>query len=278
MESARALEDNVAIVTGASRGLGREFAIDLARSGASMVVTARSAAGLAETARLVEAEGVRCVPVVGDVTDPTVAADCVRTATEQLGPVDVLVNNAGIFDGRLFTETTLDEWWSVFEVDVRAPAMWIAAVLPGMRARGRGRIVNVSSPGCFYPLPFYSAYCSSKAALTQLTACLAIELRRDGVAVLAIGPKAHTDMGRATYENEAIHPALRDASRVAFASDPERIMAASLDVFRAVATGGADHLSGMYFGDRVATFDTPEDVAHQTPDPTIAALTAMLQT
>jgi NAD(P)-dependent dehydrogenase (short-subunit alcohol dehydrogenase family) len=166
----------------------------------------------------------------------------------------------------------------VLEVDVRAPATWIAAVLPGMKERGRGRIINVSSPGGFIPLPFYSAYCSSKAALTQLTACLAIELRGDGIAVLAIGPKAHTDRGKATYENEAIHPALRDAFRVSFASDPDGIMKASLDVFRVVATGGADHLSGMYFGDRGATFDTPEDVARQTPDPRIESLAAMLRT
>jgi NAD(P)-dependent dehydrogenase (short-subunit alcohol dehydrogenase family) len=273
-----ALEGNVAVVTGASRGLGREFAVDLARCGASIAVTARSAGDLAETARLVEAQGVQCVQVVGEVTDPAVAVACVRSATVQLGAVDLLVNNAGIFDGRLFWEANLDEWWSVFEVDVRAPATWIAAVLPGMKERGRGRIINVSSPGGFIPLPYYSAYCSSKAALTQLTACLAIELRRDGIAVLAIGPKAHTDMGKATYENEAIHPALRGAFRVSFASDPDGIMKASLDVFRVVATGGADHLSGMYFGDRGATFDTPEDVARQTPDPRIESLAAMLRT
>lgn len=273
----RALDGKVAIVTGASRGLGREFAIDLARCGASLGLTARSAEDLAETARLVEAEGAACVQVVGDVTDPAVAADTVRRASEAFGPVDVLVNNAGIFDGRLFHEASLDEWWSVFEVDVRAPALWIAAVLPGMRSRGLGRIVNVSSPGCFMPLPFYSAYCSSKAALSHLTKCLAIELRRDGITVLAIGPKAHTDMTRATYENERIHPALRASSRDAFASDPESIMRASVDVFRVVTTGGADHLSGMYFGDRVTSFDTPADIAGTTLDPTIEALASMIE-
>ena len=206
-----------------------------------------------------------------------VTAECVRKATAQLGPVDLLVNNAGIFDGALFSNADLDEWWSVFEVDVRAPATWIAAVLPGMRARRSGRIVNVSSPGCFFPLPFYSAYCASKAALSQLTACLAIELRGEGITVHAIGPKAHTDMTKATYENEAIHPGLRDASRIAFASDPSGLMKASLDLFRFVATGGADHLSGMYFGDRVASFDTPADIAAKTLDPTIAALSELLQ-
>lgn len=277
MTQTKALQNKVAIVTGASRGLGREFAIDLARCGAAVAVSARSAEELVDTARLVEAEGVACVHVVGDVTRAAVADACVQQTVEQLGPVDLLVNNAGIADGTAFADTDLDDWWSVFEVDVKAPATWIAAVLPGMRARGRGRIVNVSSPAGSTPLPCYSAYCAAKAALTRFTACLAVELRRDGISLLAFGPKALTDLTRATYENDAIPAGMRTAFRASFASDPDGIMRASMDLFRVIASGGADHLSGSYLGDRIGTFDTSEDVARQSPDPTIEAFVTMLQ-
>jgi len=277
MAQTKALQNQVAVVTGASRGLGREFAVDLARCGAAVAVSARSVDELDETARMVEAEGVACIQVVGDVTRADVASACVHQAVERLGPVDLLVNNAGMADGAAFADTSLDDWWSVFEVDVKAPATWIAAVLPGMRARGQGRIVNVSSPAGSTPLPCYSAYCSAKAALTQLTACLAVELRRDGISLLAFGPKALTDLTRATYENDAIPAGMRAAFKASFASDPDGIMRASLDLFRVIATGGADHVSGSYLGDRVGSFDTAEDVARQSPDPTIEAFAAMLQ-
>ena len=274
----RQLEGSVAIVTGASRGLGRAYAIDLAECGASLVVTARDSGELAKTKALVEAAGGRCEQVIGDVTDPETAATCLRRAEQRLGDVDILVNNAGIVDIRLFADADRQDWWSVFEVNVRAPAEWTAIVAPGMRARHRGRILNISSPGGFVPLPFYSAYCSSKVALSQLTACLAIELSVDGVKVFALGPRAHTDMTRSLYENDVVAPAMREASRAAFTSNEAEIMRASVALFRFVATGGADHLSGGYFGDHLPGFDTPSDLEKRVQHPTIASLSAMLAT
>ena len=143
----RPLEGSVSIVTGASRGLGREFAVILAEAGSALALVARSESGLAETARLVEARGAACEVVVGDVCDDALAERVVALAEERLGPIDLLVNNAGIAHICAFADDDVDDWWSSLTVNLRAPIVWTKAVLAGMRQRRRGRIINVSSPG-----------------------------------------------------------------------------------------------------------------------------------
>ena len=179
----------VAVVTGAGRGIGRAVALRLAADGRAVVVTARSADQLADTVRLVQAAGGTAVAVIGDVTDPGTAGRAVSVA-EGLGEPDVLVNNAGAaaLDPGPLAEADLDSWWRLVEVNLRGPALMARSVLPGMIARGRGRVVDVNSLGGARELPGHSAYSVSKAALMRLTACLAAETAGSGVVVFDLSP------------------------------------------------------------------------------------------
>jgi 3-oxoacyl-[acyl-carrier protein] reductase len=138
-----------AIVTGASGGLGRAFAVELARIGSPVVVVARREAELNETARLVRAEGVPCVVVVGDVCDPGLAEKTVAVAESQLGAVDLLVNNAGVMFIGSVEDSDPAEWWNCVTINVFGPLLWARAVMASMAARRHGWIINISSPGAF---------------------------------------------------------------------------------------------------------------------------------
>lgn len=148
------LTGQVALVTGGGKGLGRAFAIALARAGAHGAVTARTTAPLAETVEMVERAGGRALALPGDVSAPEAVAHVVKTAESQLGPVDILVNNAGAV-GPLGCswEADPEDWWRTFEINMRGPFLYARAVLPGMVGRQRGRIVNVSSGAGFNRLP-----------------------------------------------------------------------------------------------------------------------------
>ena len=140
------LRGQVAIVTGGGRGLGRTFAHALAAAGAAVAVVARSSDELAEVVASIRELGRRATAITGDVTDRQAVEHVVHETERQLGPVDLLVNNAAILrtPGPLW-EVDPDEWWRTMEVNVRGPFLCARAVLPGMIERGRGRIINVAS-------------------------------------------------------------------------------------------------------------------------------------
>jgi NAD(P)-dependent dehydrogenase (short-subunit alcohol dehydrogenase family) len=141
-------------VTGGGDGLGRAFALALAKAGARVAVTRRRAEPLAETAELVERGRGRALAFPGDVSAPDAVTRVVSTAESQLGPIDILVNNAGVV-GPLGYDWQADPeaWWRTFEVNVLGSFRCAREVLAGMVARRRGRIVNVSSGAAFNRLP-----------------------------------------------------------------------------------------------------------------------------
>src|SRR3954447_7801062 len=145
------LHGGVALVTGAGRGIGQVVATALAAAGASVALLARSAAELAATAELIEDAGGVAATAVADVTDAAGVAAAVAGLRRQLGPVDVLVNNAGILGpiGPLW-EVDGDDWWTTMDVNVRGLVRCSQLVLPEMVARGRGRIINVTSEAGAY--------------------------------------------------------------------------------------------------------------------------------
>jgi NAD(P)-dependent dehydrogenase (short-subunit alcohol dehydrogenase family) len=178
-----------ALVTGGGRGIGRTIAQTLAAAGAKVAVMARSADELAETVRLIESKGGTARAYTADVTRGDQVNAAVRKAEDSLGPIDVLINNAGDVKpfGPLW-ETDAEEWWRSFEVNLRGPLLCTRAVLPGMIARRRGRIVNVSSRAATVSAPFYSSYVASKTALVRFTECIALEAKPHGVTMFAISP------------------------------------------------------------------------------------------
>ena len=168
------LTGQVALVTGGGRGLGRAFTLALAAAGAQVAVTARTAAQVAETVQQIEGAGGCALAIPGDVSVPNAVTHVVTTTAQQLGPVDLLVNNAGWHvPGSLgyAWEVDPESWWHTFEINLRGAFLCARAVLSGMIQRHRGRIVNISSGTAVNANPFMDALCASKAALTHWTRC-----------------------------------------------------------------------------------------------------------
>lgn len=201
------LDGRTALVTGASRGIGREIAIAYARAGADVALLARDAERLAEVAAQVEAEGRRAVVLPCDVTDVDAVGAAVAAATLELDRIDVLVNNAG---GNSFSMTLagmrFSGWEKTFRLNVDSVVHVTQAVLPGMLERKAGSIVNVSSVAGLRGAPLMSHYGAAKAALLSLTQSLAVECAWAGVRVNALVPgwidTDLTDFLRANDESE----------------------------------------------------------------------------
>jgi 3-oxoacyl-[acyl-carrier protein] reductase len=193
----RTLEGQVALVTGAGRGIGREIALGLAEEGMNLGVLGRHRATLTDTLRACVRHGVRCVALSADVAHPGAVREAVRSVERDLGPVDLLINNAGQVDRAEVPMWEADptQWWSVVETNLRGPFNLMRSVLPGMVQRQRGRVVNLNSGMALRPEYRYSAYATSKAALLRLSDNIAGPLRPHGVTVLDISPGAvATDM------------------------------------------------------------------------------------
>jgi NAD(P)-dependent dehydrogenase (short-subunit alcohol dehydrogenase family) len=185
------LADRVAVVTGASRGLGLEIARAYVAAGATVVVTGRDEATLSAAVGTLRAAGAQVEAVRADVSVPEDCARVVAATEDRFGPVTVLVNNAGVY-GPMGAVEDVDwgEWARAIEINLYGPVLMCRAVLPGMRARGYGKIVNLSGGGATAPLPNISAYAAAKAAVVRLTETFAEELRGSGVDVNAIAPGA----------------------------------------------------------------------------------------
>ena len=175
----------VALVTGASRGIGRAIALRLAADGLAVAVAARTADQVDDTVR---AAGRGALALVLDVTDAAAVAASVERTARELGPVDVLVNNAGLAESAPFVKTEPELWDRHFAVNVRAPYLLARAVLPGMLARRWGRVINVASLAGLFGSPYVTAYTASKHALVGFTRALATEVSGKGVTVNALCP------------------------------------------------------------------------------------------
>jgi 3-oxoacyl-[acyl-carrier protein] reductase len=191
------LDGQVALVTGAGRGIGRETALGLAREGMRLGLLGRTRATLDATLSDCARAGTKAVAVAVDVTQEAQLRAAVSTVQRDLGPLDLVVSNAGARDQKAATpwEADPDDWWRVLETNLRGPYLLARAVLPAMVARGRGRLLHVGSGMGQRPQPRWSAYGISKAGLSRLTDSLAEALTGTGVTVVEISPGlVRTDM------------------------------------------------------------------------------------
>lgn len=182
--STNEFEGKKALVTGATSGIGRAIAVKLAEQGATVYVTGRRAELGKETVELIESAGGTGHFIVADVAN----IDDVRKLAQEVGEVDVLVNNAGIFPFSPTPEQSLDGYQQVFDVNVRSAYFLTAALVPAMVAKGKGSIVNVSSIAAVIGTPVGSVYNASKAAMDALTRSWAVEFGAAGVRVNSVSP------------------------------------------------------------------------------------------
>jgi NAD(P)-dependent dehydrogenase (short-subunit alcohol dehydrogenase family) len=244
MDSGIDLRGQVALVTGAGRGIGRATARALAAVGAEVAVLSRSADQVAETAALISGGGGRALALAGDVTDRAAVTASVQAVLGRFGQIDLLVNNAGantVFGPAW--EVDPDAWWADVRVNLLGPFLCSAAVLPAMVGRRRGRIVNIASGTAGRAFPNNSAYASSKAALVRLTDCLAAEAAPHDVSVFALGPgTVRSAMSLGLERCVAGRRWLGDAI-AALRFVPVEVPAAAVVL---LASGQADELSGRW--------------------------------
>jgi NAD(P)-dependent dehydrogenase (short-subunit alcohol dehydrogenase family) len=243
------LQNQTVIVTGASRGIGRVIAERCAAEGARVALAARSEHALQETAQRIRKQGGEAFVVPTDVTDYESVRRLASTTQEQLGPVDVLVNGAG----RLAAigpswEADPANWWSDVTVNLLGVFHLCRAVLPGMRERGSGRVINIVGGGTRGPFPFASGYACSKAAAMRFTETLAHELAEthSGIKVFALSPGfVRTRMTEQFADTEAGRKWMgRLAERLEANEDDPPARAAEMVVV--LATGALDELHGRY--------------------------------
>ncbi len=186
------------VITGASAGIGAGIARELARAGASLTLVARRRDLLEQLAAEV---GVPCHLVTADLADPTASFDWLAEAEAALGPIDVLVNNAGVELVARYDQTDMVKAERLLRLNLLVPMQLTRAVLPGMLARGRGTIVDVASIAALNPMRGYVVYAASKAGLAGCSDALRSELLGTGVHVVTVYPgPIRTDMGAAAVE------------------------------------------------------------------------------
>ncbi len=198
------LDGRVALVTGASGGIGRAMALALARAGAAVVVVARREQELAETVAQVAGSGGRAYALAADLVDLDGLETLARTASEPLGAPDILVNCAGVNLRQPFEEITPASWRLTVDLNLAVPFFLARALLPAMRERGWGRVINIASLQSRRAFPDSMPYGASKGGIEQLTRAMAEAWSRHGINCNAIGPGFFpTELTRAVFDDDA---------------------------------------------------------------------------
>ncbi len=237
----------VALITGPGRGIGRAIALSLAGSGYAVGLLGRSRAALDEVAGELRATGAEVAVALGDVRSYADVVAAVAAVQEQLGGIDLLVNNAGVVDPVELPAWEADplDWWEVLNTDLRGPFHCIRAVVPGMLARGGGRVVDVNSGAGAEDRPVYSAYSAAKTGLLRLGGSLHLAGFARGLRVFEISPgHIRTDM----TASMPMH-----AGRTEWTALP-----ALLELVLAAGSGRLDAWSGCFLR---AGVDTPDRLA-----------------
>jgi NAD(P)-dependent dehydrogenase (short-subunit alcohol dehydrogenase family) len=232
------LDGQVALVTGGGRGIGRSVALELARAGARVAVSARTAEQVEEVAA--EIDG---LALTVDVSKLSEVEQMVERVENELGPIDLLVCNAGIAtDEDTAWTVDPDEWWHVFEVNVLGVYLCCRATIPRMLERGHGRIVNVASGAAYLPGSTSTAYSASKAAVHRFNETLAGQLKPFGIPVFSISPGLVQTEMTSSFPDDAPWTPPELAPRLVLA----------------LASGRLDALAGRYLH---AEHDDIDDVA-----------------
>ena len=186
--NSKTVDGKLALITGASKGLGKAMAVALAEGGANLALVSRDEEKLKEVAALVEEAGTKAYVFKADVTSEDQVLELERKLKQEAGSIDILVNNAGINIRKPVTDFTLEEWRSVLDTNLTSVFLMCRSFVPHMKGKGYGRILNMTSIMSHVSLPERTAYSSSKAALLGFTKALALELAPESITVNGISP------------------------------------------------------------------------------------------
>jgi len=200
------LNGRVALVTGASRGLGKAMALALGEAGARLALVSRDSAQLSAVAEETRKLGAQAEVFQADITDEAQVRKLERDVPGKLGPVDILINNAGTVVRSLCVDFTLGDWNTVINTNLTSAFLMCRSFVPQMKGRGYGRILNMSSMMGHISLPGRTAYSASKAGLLGFTKALALELAAERITVVAISPGPFvTEMNTPLLENAELN-------------------------------------------------------------------------
>lgn len=200
------MKEKIALITGASRGLGKAMAVALAAAGARLALVGRDEPKLEETAKQIRDTGGNAEVFRADVTDEDQVSKLGLEVESRMGRVSILINNAGVNVRKNITDFTLDEWRLVNDTNLTAVFLMCRTFVPHMKGTGYGRIINMTSIMSHISLPGRAAYSSSKAGLMGLTRAVALELAPEGITVVGISPGPFaTEMNAPLLENPEIN-------------------------------------------------------------------------
>jgi 3-oxoacyl-[acyl-carrier protein] reductase len=231
------LKGRVVLITGAGRGIGRALAHAFAAAGAKVALLGRTKKNLLEVQRELKDSGAPTVVLAADVSDEGVVSRAVAATEQQLGPVDVLVNNAGIFAMAPVEKLDMLVFDRLLAVNLRGPFLMSRAVLPGMKSRKRGHIVNISSTAGRRGFAGGGAYCASKFGLAGLTEAMRYEARASNVRVTCVYPSTvNTDLvkksGMDFKAERAIQPEDVANAVVSLVAMDDRAMTTDLEIWQ----------------------------------------------
>lgn len=231
------LKGRVVLITGAGRGIGRALAHAFAGAGAKVALLGKTKKNLLEVQRELKDSGVPTVVLAADVSDEGAVSRAVAAAEQELGPVDILVNNAGIFVTAPVEKLDTLAFDRTLAVNLRGPFLMSRAVLPGMKSRKRGHIVNISSTAGRRGFAGGGAYCASKFGLAGLTEAMRYEARTSNVRVTCVYPSTvNTDLVKKTGTNlapeRAIQPEDVANAIVSLVAMDDRAMTTALEIWQ----------------------------------------------
>lgn len=224
------LHKKIAIVTGASRGIGRAIAIGFARAGADLILVSRKKADLEHVAKEISELGKKAFPIVADIGVPEDIRMAVKRTLEHFPRIDILVNNAGISPVlKRAEEMSLYEWETILKVNLTGTFLFCQEVGKVMIQQGGGKIINMVSVGAIVGFPRQAGYCASKGGILQLTKVLALDWARFNIQVNAIGPAyIETELTQGMRESKVISENLLRRTPMGRFGKPEEIVGAAL--------------------------------------------------